>query len=222
MLGKWQIFLFDFDGTLVNSEKLHHQAYLQVAKEYGIPFAPDFTTYTKLAHFSDHALKDIVCNLSKNLDWHAFYASKKRAYLDIVAATQPELMEGVETLLLQLAQSKVITCVVTHSAKEQTLSFCKKLPILETIDHWITREDYDHPKPAPDSYRAAVAKIKKDPSQKVVGFEDTVRGLEALLAIEADPFLVSNLLDSDTIQSLQKNMAKPFTHISTFSKLQFD
>lgn len=213
MFGKWQIFLFDFDGTLVNSEKLQHQAYLQAAKEYGIDFSPDFNGYTQLAHFSDHAVKDLICNLSKNLNWNAFYADKKRIYLQILENSTLELMEGVDALLKKLAEKDVITCVVTHSAKEQTRSFIKRLPILDTIDHWITREDYNLPKPFPDSYQKAIAKVKSDPAQRVIGFEDTVRGLEALLAVEADPILVSNTLDKRLISSLKEKASKPFIHI---------
>lgn len=223
MFGKWQIFLFDFDGTLVNSEKLHHLAYLQVAKKYAINFAPSFEEYCRYAHFSDHALKDEVCRLYKNkydhdLDWPAFYDSKKEAYLDIVTSTEPELMEGAGSLLQILQEKKVVTCVVTHSFRELTRPFCKKIPLLKSIDYWITREDYVSPKPAPDSYKVAMAKVKGESNQKVVGFEDTFRGLKALLEVEADAILVSKLLDKNAVAKEEKILAKPFIHMSSFSE----
>src|SRR6185503_7183491 len=113
----------------------------------------------------------------------------------------------------KLATRDVITCVVTHSSKEQTRSFCEKLPILQTIQHWVTREDYERPKPAPDSYEKAIVTLKSDPSQRVVGVEDTVRGLEALLAVEADPILVSGEMDAASISALQQRVQKPFIHM---------
>jgi len=217
MLEKWQIFLFDFDGTLVNTEKLHWQAYLKTCKQFDLDFTIDFPNYCALAHTSDRALRDQLCALflqqhQKPLDWDAFYERKRALYLASLETTPPELMPGVEELLTKLEKMDVICCVVTHSPKVQIECIASQWPILQTIDHWITREDYDHPKPHPDAYITALKKIGVQPGQKVVGFEDSIRGLEALFGIEADAVLVSALLDEGTIEQLKKVSKKPFLY----------
>jgi len=60
---------------------------------------------------------------------------------------------------------------------------------LATIPHWITRYDYTHPKPHPECYETAIDKFAKA-DDRIIGFEDTVRGLRALQATRALPVLI--------------------------------
>ena len=84
-------------------------------------------------------------------------------------------MPGVEKLLRALEAAKIRRCVVTHSALAQTALIRSKIPVLQTLPQWITREDYEKPKPNPECYLKAIQLYGKM-GDRIVGFEDSVRG----------------------------------------------
>jgi len=100
-----------------------------------------------------------------------------------------QLMPGVQEMLMVLQQANIKRCVVTHSPKALVDTIRQQHPILNTIPYWITREDYIHPKPHPEGYQLAISRYAT-PSDKIIGFEDTWRGIQALLQTRAFPVLI--------------------------------
>jgi HAD superfamily hydrolase (TIGR01509 family) len=100
-------------------------------------------------------------------------------------------MPGVAEVLEALAEKGKKRAVVTNSPKEQIDVIKEKLPLLKTIPLWITREDYREAKPAPDGYLKAMGELMI-PGDRVIGFEDTIKGLQALLAAGVTGVLVSS------------------------------
>jgi HAD superfamily hydrolase (TIGR01509 family) len=190
-IDRFQLFLFDFDGLLVNTEHLHYQAYVNMLRARGYDLDWSFSRFCEAAHLNAEALKEAIYAQFPQLEpnWSALYEEKKRCYLDLIAAGKVDLMPGAERLLRALAQKQVRRCVVTNSLLHQIELIRKQLPILQTIPHWITREDYERPKPAPDGYLQAIALHGKS-GDRIIGFEDSIRGLRALQQTPALPILV--------------------------------
>jgi beta-phosphoglucomutase len=194
----FQLFLFDFDGLLVNTEQLHFEAYIEMCRRHGFALKWDFERFCGAAHFDATALRDAIYEEfpqlhAKEPKWDVLYAEKKRAYMELLKSGRLHLMPGVEKLLETLAHEGVKRCVVTHSPSEQVDYIRSVLPQLDSIPHWITREHYENPKPAPDSYFAAIERFAAR-GDKIVGFEDSMRGLQALRATPARPVLISTFL----------------------------
>ncbi len=191
-IRQFQFVLFDLDGLLVNTEHLHYQAYLNVMARRGYAIDWTFGQFCEVAHLSATALREALCSQYPDLEpqWEAVYNEKKRAYHDLLAAGKVELMPGVEPLLHELAKIGMRRCVVTHSDLEQVQLIRAQLPLLNTIPHWITREDYTKPKPDPECYLRAIA-LYAHTGDRVVGFEDSLRGLQALQQTPAQPVLIS-------------------------------
>jgi HAD superfamily hydrolase (TIGR01509 family) len=193
-----QIVLFDFDGLLVNTEALHFTAYQNMCAKRGVDLPWDFATFCSIAHRSATCLKETILSnhpqlLSSGASWDLLYAEKKQEYMRLLDQGMIELMPGVERLLEIVRKRKIKVAVVTHSPKEQIEVIKKKIPILQSIPLWIAREDYKNAKPAPDGYLRALAELA-EPGDRVVGFEDTLRGYLALEAAEVDGVVVSNVL----------------------------
>ena len=184
-------FLFDFDGLLVNTEHLHYQAYVNMLETQGCKLDWDFTRFCFFAHRNADALKEQIYAELPNLDpdWKKLYSIKKQIYFELIGSGKIELMPGVKTLLTQLKKSGKNSCVVTNSLLEQIQLIRAQHPILQTIPHWITREDYDKPKPHPDGYLRAIELFGKK-GDRIVGFEDSMRGLTSLEQTTALPILI--------------------------------
>ena len=192
---KWihdfQLFLFDFDGLLVNTEHLHYQAYVNILANRGHVLKLTLAQFFELAHLNSTAWREALYAEIPHLEpnWEILYREKKQAYLELLSAGLVELMPGVEPLLKALDQAKIRRCVATNSMLEHTLLIRSRLPILQTLPHWITREDYDKPKPSPECYLKAIALYGKK-GDRIIGFEDSVRGLQALRQTTALPVLI--------------------------------
>ncbi len=194
----FQLFLFDFDGLLVNTEQLHFEAYLEMCRRRGLELKWDFEQFCGAAHFDATALRDAIYAEFPQLHaqeprWEVLYDEKKRAYMQLLKSGRLCLMPGVERLLQALAQGEIKRCVVTHSPKEQIDYIRGVLPQLDLIPHWITREHYQNPKPAPDSYLAAIERFAARGDQ-IIGFEDSMRGLKALRETPAHAVLISTFI----------------------------
>ena len=193
-IHNFQLFLFDFDGLLVNSEELHYLAYKRMCANRGVDLNWTFEEYCSLAHYSAEGVRkkiyaDYPLLTEQGLSWDVLYSEKKQAIFNLLNEGYVHTMPGVESLLLKLEQANIKRCVVTHSSYELVNIVRKKNPILNTIPFWITREDYKNPKPDSECYLKAISTLAKETDQ-VIGFEDTPRGLTALMGTRATSVLI--------------------------------
>ena len=193
-INEFQLFLFDFDGLLVNTEEIHFMAYQRMCAGRGFHLNWDFDRYCQAAHYDVKILEaQLYAEFPKlkaiEPDWKVLYAEKRKAMLELMHEGAVHMMPGAESLLRALQQANIKRCVVTHSPDDLVAIARRKNPILDTIPFWITREDYSHPKPNPECYIKALEKYASG-NDRVVGFEDTPRGVAALLGVNVTPVMV--------------------------------
>lgn len=191
----YDLILFDFDGLLVNTELLHYQAYRNMCQARGHDLDWDFRKYVQVAHYRAEALQEQIYAKFPSLkeeepNWSVLYGEKKQALLKLFHSDPIPLMEGVEEVLLRLMELNKKRCVVTHSDRDLVKAIRKKNPIFDTIPHWIVREDYSKPKPNPECYNKAIHNLASN-GDRVIGFEDTPRGVKALMASSATPVMIT-------------------------------
>jgi HAD superfamily hydrolase (TIGR01509 family) len=197
-IRQYQLFLFDFDGLLVNTEMLQFQAYKDMCLSRGFALEWSFAAYCSYAHSPDtEALRNAIYDAFPKLwemepDWSILYAEKKQLYEELLFCSRIELMPGVARLLGELQEADIRRCVVTNSWKNQTDLIKHSLPLLKTIPHWITREDFLKSKPDPEGYLRAIAHYGKK-GDRIIGFEDAPRGVAALLQTPATIVMISPL-----------------------------
>lgn len=184
-IRNYDLFLFDFDGLLVNTEELHFAAYKQMCRARGFHLEWDLGAFFRAAHFDSQGLKNGIYQTFPELyaqepKWEVLYAEKKTAYQQILEQGDVKLLPGVEGLLSSLEGADIRRCVVTNSPGVQIEAIKEKLPLLHSIPLWVTREYYKNPKPDPESYKKAIEMIGR-PGDRIIGFEDSTRGLTALL-----------------------------------------
>ena len=193
----YQLFLFDFDGLLVNTEEIHYLAYKRMCRANGFDLKWSFDRYCQAAHYRAEGLRDqVYAELpglkAKESDWQVLYGQKKEAMVNLIKEGAIHMMPGAAALLNALKEANISRAVVTHSPTELIQEVRKQNPILDTIPVWITREDYTHPKPHPECYLNAIKKLGQ-PNDKIIGFEDTPRGLMALMGTNAQPVLITTI-----------------------------
>lgn len=189
----YDIILFDFDGLLVDTEPLHFSAYKEMCLRNGVVLDWDFTRFCQEAHGSANgiwkAFQKEYPKLLENSSQDLLYREKKEIYQELLQTTSLKCMPGVETLLQALPTSNILSAVVTNSPRSQVEAIRKKLTLLHVIPLWITREEYALAKPEPDGYLLALAKLGE--KKRVIGFEDTLKGIRALQAAGIEAILVA-------------------------------
>ena len=183
-IQQFDLFLFDFDGLLVNTEDLHFAAYREMCNKRGFDLNWSLSQFFQAAHFDAAGLKNAIYREFPALQeqeprWEILYAEKKQSYQNLLEKGDISLLPGVAPVLEALAEFRKKRCVVTNSAKVQIDLIKEKIPLLKTIPDWFTREAYREPKPHPECYQTAIRQLGQ-PKDRIIGFEDSVRGLKAL------------------------------------------
>jgi beta-phosphoglucomutase len=222
-IHSYQLFLFDLDGLLVNSESLHFRAYKTMLKARGFNLPWDFARYCHTAHYHSDKISSELLELFPSLysegeSWDHLYAEKKQAMIDLLNTGEVNLMPGVYELLHAIQKAQIKTCVVTHSPDELVSIIRKQHPILDAIPFWITRHDYNHPKPDSECYLKAI-QMHANESDQIIGFEDTPRGLTALMGTRAKAVLICEVNYPEIPQFIQRG-ALHFPSFVAFSKSQ--
>lgn len=194
-IHNFDLLLFDFDGLLVDTEELHYQAYQRLCANYKETLPWTFDEYCNIAHLSSEklqqALRDEVPGMFiKEPSWEVLYAFKKSSYDALLREGQLKFMPGVIELLEELNRVGKPRAIVTHSARPFIEFIGDQLPLLKTIPLWITRENYNLSKPAPDPYLKAL-EMFEIPAANAIGFEDSPRGLESLQKAKVPAVLIN-------------------------------
>ena len=163
----FEIFIFDLDGTIIDSEKQHYQAYnLQLKKKLS------FDEYCTIFHSKD---KSNFCKIN-NID-----KSQKEKDFKKIYSENPKYIKGFENFFKELILQGKTICIVTKSSKDRC-NFIKSLhPLLNNVDIWITSDDVKRGKPHPESYIKALNKfINIHDLKKIIIFEDSYTGFLCL------------------------------------------
>lgn len=211
ILSKYQLLCFDFDGLLVDTEALHFLAYKKMLEQYGYFLPWDFVTYCFYAHADRYAMRDEIYRLFPKLadistDWERLRAEKQIFYEKFLLEGKVSLMPGVEEMLWQLENSSCKCCVVTNSPNDHLAILKEHLPKLQTIPLWIGRNEYKNPKPHPDPYLAACHHFSNIPKNRIVAFEDSLKGSQSALAAGIDLIFICREDNPHLEESYMKNV----------------
>ena len=178
-------YIFDLDGTLVDSMPTHHRAWLHALRNHGAP-QHAFLWDEFVAH-GGMAAPDIVADLNRlyglNMDPETV-AAEKRARYDYLLETEtlPIIPETVG-LVKKLRQQGIPYAIGTGSVRHGALNTMRSAGIDELFDIIVTPDDVPpgRGKPCPDIFLLAAEKMGVPASQCVV-FEDAQPGLDAAAA----------------------------------------
>jgi HAD superfamily hydrolase (TIGR01509 family) len=168
--------LCDLDGTLLDSNAFHAEAWQRSLAEFGYPAT--FEDIVKqigkggeylLAHFVPedklHSIEKEINTFRKNL-FHREYVDRIVPFAD------------ARRLLERMRQQGLRIAVATSSAKDDLEVFKTILKIHDLVEEDTTADDADKPKPEPDIFQAALAMLKLQPSE-AIALGDTPWDIEA-------------------------------------------
>lgn len=169
--------IFDFDGTILDTETPDLQAWQQVYADHGVEF-PMEKWLTIIGGSPE--LFDPASYLVGKLDVSTqpkVLLDKKRQYESALLAGQGPL-PGVTELLAQAAGRGLDLAVASSSRRDWVLPHLERLDLLSQFGCIKCADDVDRVKPAPDLYQAVLAELEIRP-QEAIALEDSPNGVTA-------------------------------------------
>lgn len=185
--------IWDVDGTLVESEELHREAFNAAFAAAGLAWRWDRDLYARLLavaggkerilHFVRFAglpqaglpgLEDLARGL---------HARKTALYHGLLAAGRTELRPGVARLLGEAAQAGVALAIATTTSASNVRALLEAAPAAAAVA-WAAVAAGDEArakKPAPDVYELVLARLGLAPG-RCLAIEDSANGVRAARA----------------------------------------
>jgi beta-phosphoglucomutase len=207
--GVIRAFVFDLDGTLVETEKLKALSYGRAAVE----LRPDLDEGAVVAAFADFvglSRQEVAVGLMRRFQlgdaarermeefgvekpWQAYVRIRLRIYESLLS--DPERVFAVRyphnlALLSDVRSEGYLTALATQSHREEALRVLGILGIEDQFDVIATREDVEHAKPDPEMHLLVARGLGVEPGE-CLAIEDSPTGIKAALAAGAQAIAVT-------------------------------
>ncbi|WP_041695451.1 HAD family hydrolase [Alicyclobacillus acidocaldarius] len=183
--------IFDFDGTLVDTERAWYEAYVGLYRQHGREFP--FHLYAKTVGTSADAFDPIrhLCDSDTSIrpeDAERVVEREHRKLLD-----EEPLRPGVRSSLQELRRLGVSLGLATSSRRAYVEPFLVKYGIQSYFDAMATADDVSQVKPHPELYQLACRRLGVAPAE-ALAIEDSPNGARAAIAAGLQVLCVPNAI----------------------------
>ena len=175
--GSFKAYLFDCDGTIVDSMPLHYVAWKNALAEWNCTFDEQL-----FYAWGGTPTAEIVSLLNKrqglSMPIERVASRKEDLYLERLSQLKaiPEVVEHIEA-----QYGRIPFAVVSGNTRESVLASLFSVKLFDKFDVLVCAGDYRRGKPDPESYLLAAAKLGVAPETCLV-FEDADMGIQAASA----------------------------------------
>ena len=182
-LNDYDLFVFDFDGTIMDTEKIHYKAWINILQKNickNIYF--DYSTYIKIFHTIDTSNKKKYLLMKYDIaDYDKLYELKQKEYNKLINENEVLLVNNFEKIINFINEHNKKFVIVTNTSIKNINFFSEKYPIItKNVDRIYTKENFINKKPHPECYLKV---INDYPNHKIIGFEDSLYGFHCLYQV---------------------------------------
>lgn len=210
---RYTSYLFDFDGTLVDSMPSYISAMLRIPKEYGIGYGEDLIkiiTPLGYAGAASYYVKELGVPLPKE---EIVRRMKEYAYEQYAfhIEAKPEVIETLRHLKEKGADLHILTAS-PHAVLDVCLS---RLGIVELFDNVWSADDFGTTKADPNIYKMAAGRIGKSP-EDILFLDDNLNALKTA----ADAGMgTCGVYDDSSLEYTEEIRAVAEDYVRTFGEL---
>lgn len=167
--------LYDLDGTIVNTDPLHYQAWQELLQEYKIEIDEEFYK----SQMSGRLNPDIVQELLPQLSLEAvqeFSDRKEARFRDLAPLLVP--LPGLLNIITWANAHGCKQAVVTNAPRVNAEYMLSVLHLQDKFDRVVIAGEIGIPKPDPAPYLHILAYFGLNPEQ-AIAFEDSPAGIRA-------------------------------------------
>ncbi len=222
--------IFDLDGVITDTAKLHFEAWKKTLAKYKITYTEKENELLK-GLSREKTLLEILKLKKVKLDKKEIEKvceDKNNLYISFLNTKlkKSDILPGIEKLLKEAKKLKLKMAIASSSKNAKLI--LKKLDVLKYFDYIVDVDKIENGKPAPDIYLAAASGLNLQP-RECVGFEDAISGIIGLLAANINTVSITNNTKEmykngtyicDTTKDIDLN--KIISYFSSSSKLDME
>lgn len=167
--------LYDLDGTIVNTDPLHFQAWQEILREYEIEIDDRFYKARMSGRLNPAIVQDLLPQLSQE-SGQKFCDRKEALFREMAAELTP--LPGLLNLIAWGEEQGFKQAVVTNAPRENANYMLKVLHLQHRFEQVFIAEEIGIAKPNPELYQYALAYFNLSP-QQALAFEDSPSGIRA-------------------------------------------
>lgn len=170
-------FIFDLDGTLIDTEKIYRQVWPQAMKSLGYE-------YTDVQYLSMRSLGRPYAPAKfkewygQDFDYDGARRVRKGLFDAYVAEQGIEIKKGAIELLEYLRSKGIVTAIATATDLDRAEEYLKFVGLYGYFDKVISATMVDEGKPSPKVYQYASMELGFEPSE-CVAVEDAPNGIKS-------------------------------------------
>lgn len=207
-----QSVIFDFDGIMVDTEPLHHQAFCRVLEPLNLPLSWG-RYYEHYLGFDD---RDVLRTRFKEEGIHLeedvmrrLIADKAKAFEALIHSKGVQPYPGVVALVRALSE-RLPVAICSGALMSDIRPVLEMLELQDCFSVRVTADQVHVSKPDPESYREAFRRLHQqfadrvtDPS-RCVAIEDTPAGIEAARGAGLRVVAVRNTYEPEALSAAQQ------------------
>lgn len=175
--GTYRAYLFDCDGTVVDSMPLHYIAWKRALAEQNCEFGERL-----LYAWGGRPVAEIIASLNEQQGLRMAVEDvalrKENLYLELLPQLQavPEVVAHMDD-----QHGRIPFAVVSGSTRDSVTASLEAVKLLQKFQTLVCAGDYTRSKPDPEAFLIAAARLGVAPESCLV-FEDTDMGIQAAQA----------------------------------------
>jgi HAD superfamily hydrolase (TIGR01509 family) len=190
-------FLFDLDGTLVNTDKVYYKVWKQILNKYNIDLTEDIFQKYIHGNSDETVIKTLIPIVTDNIsEW------KDRLFIENLSDVV--MIDGALDLMKKVAELGHKCAIVTNCNRKVAERVVGHFHFDRFIDFIIVGAECSKPKPYPEPYLAAMKRYNILSNRAII-FEDSKSGL--LSASSANPYCIVGITTNYSKKELLVNGA---------------
>ncbi len=174
--GDFAGYIFDLDGTLVDTMPLHYRAWDEAMRAVGLKCPLDEELFYSLGGVPTLKVAELIAqHYGLTIEPHAVFDHKESLFKAL--QKDAKLIEPVVTFAREAAKARPVSIASggPRNIVRRMLEIAGLAPLFNVV---VTPEDVAHGKPAPDMFLLAAKKMGVEPAKCLV-FEDAEPGMKA-------------------------------------------
>jgi len=177
--GDFAGYIFDLDGTLIDTMPLHYRAWDAAMRQAGLQGQLDENLFYSLGGVPTLRVAELIgAHYGLKIDPRQVFHEKETLFMELQADAQ--LIEPVVAFARKAATSHPLAIASggTRDIVSRSLALTGLTSLFRAV---VTADDVIHGKPAPDMFLLAAKLLSVDPTRCLV-FEDAEPGIEGAIA----------------------------------------
>jgi HAD superfamily hydrolase (TIGR01509 family) len=190
--------LFDLDGTLAETDSVHHPTWADLLRPHGYDVDWAFFQERLSGRLNPDIVADLLPDLSEE-EGQAMVEAKEADFRERASALEP--LPGLVDFIRWGKKRGLKTALVTNAPKENVLAVVRALGLDEAFEPVILADDVGVGKPDPAPYLAALDALGVA-ARETLAFEDSPSGISSSVAAGIPTVGVASTQDPEKLGSL--------------------